>query len=243
MPALPSSPKPAGDDRNLVAIDATTAVSLEEKLHIFWKNNGNAVLILCGLVILGIIAKFGWDYVSDQKELDIEKDYAAATTPEQKKAFAASHADHSLGGVAALQAADAAVTAGKPADAIASYEQAGAALKDGPLAARAKFGAALAKVLAGKTAEGMTALKQFADDSTQPKGLRTEALYHLTSIAVDNGSAADAQKYSGQAAAIDSSSPWTQRALAMRATLPAIETPKAETAAPAATPTVKLPGK
>src|SRR5471032_1018138 len=48
-PATPSSPKPAGDDRNLVAVDENyVAMSFEDKLQIFWKKNGTGVLALCG---------------------------------------------------------------------------------------------------------------------------------------------------------------------------------------------------
>ena len=153
-PATPSSPKPAADDRNLVAVDAATAVGLEEKLHVFWQKNGVAVLVLCGLVLLGIIAKGGWDYLNRQKELDVEKDYAAATTPEARKAFAAAHPEHSLAGIAQLRLADDAYAAGKFADALVGYEAVQKTLHGGPLAARAKLGAALAKISSGKAADG-----------------------------------------------------------------------------------------
>ena len=49
------------------------------------------------------------DYVTDlaeQKELEIEKAFAAATTTEQLKAFAAGNSGHSLAGIAQLRIAD-----------------------------------------------------------------------------------------------------------------------------------------
>jgi hypothetical protein len=221
MPASPSNPNPAGDDRKLVEVNETTAVTFEDKLHVFWKKNRNAVLILCGLVLAGILAKGAWDHLSRQKEVDVEKAYAAATTPEQLKAFAASHPDHALGGIAQLRIADEAYTAGKSADAMAAYEKAVSALKSGPLAARAQLGCALAKAQAGKTAEATNDLKQLANDTNQLKAIRAEAAYHLTSLAVEASNATDAQKYSEQLMQIDPTSPWTQRAIAIRATLPA----------------------
>jgi len=254
-PATPASPKPAGDDRNLVAVDVTSATSFEDKLHLFWKNNGNAVLMLCGLVAVGILAKGGWDYFSAQKELGVQKDYSAATTPEQLKAFAASHADHTLAGIALLRVADDAYAAGKPADALAGYDKALPVLKDSPLAARAKLGRALSKIGAGKAADGAADLRQLADDAKQNKGVRAEAAYHLASLAVDAGNAADVQKLSEQLMKIDATSPWTQRAMGLRASMPA---PAAVAPAAAATPAkadekkpaeasvdmkVKLPGK
>ena len=234
-PATPSSSKPAGDDRNLVAVDAATASTFEDKLHLFWQKNGTAVLTLVGLVILGIIAKGGWDYLAAQKELDVEKDYAAATTPEARKAFAAAHPDHSLSAVSHLRLADEAYTAGKFADALTGYEKAVALFKTGPLGARAKLGLALAKISTGKAAEGTADLKQLAGDAAQLKGVRAEAAYQLTSLAAEAANGADVGKYADQLMSIDPQSPWTQRAISLRAMFP--------TAAPAPAPAAKADDK
>jgi len=246
-PATPSAPKPAGDDRKLVSVDETyIAPSFEDKLHLFWKKNGTGVLVVCGLVAVGILAKGGWDYLQKGKELDIEKAYAAATTSDQLKSFAAANADHALAGVAQLRLADEAYAAGKSADAIAGYDKAFAAIKTGPLAARAQLGRALAKVQAGKAAEATTELKGLVGDAAQFKGLRAEAAYHLTSLAAEAGNGADVQKYSDQLMQLDPSGPWTQRALMLRATVPApaaAPAPAKTEAAPAPDVKVKLPGK
>lgn len=246
-PATPSTKTPAGDDRNLVAVDPLTAVSFEDKFQLFWKKNQNAVYAVCGLVLLGIVGKEGWEYMARQKELEVEKAYASATTPEQLKAFAAANASHSLGGVAQLRMADDAYKAGKSAEAVAGYDAAAAALSEGPLVARAQLGRALAKIQAGKSSEGVGELKKLVDDANQLKAIRSESAYHLTSLSVDGGNAADAQKYVDQLMQIDATSQWTQRAMSLRASMPA-------TAAPVAAPTpkkdepssgvqVKIPGK
>ena len=249
-PATPSASKPAGDDRNLVAVDAATAATLEDKLHVFWQKNGTVVLAICGLVLVGIIAKGGWDYLGRQKEREIERDYAAATTPEARKAFAAAHPEHSLGGIAQLRLADEAYTAGKFADALAGYDKAIALFKTGPLAARAQLGRALAKISTGKTAEGTADLKQLAGDPAQLKGIRAEAAYQLTSLSADAANGPDVQKYADQLMAIDPQSPWTQRAISLRAMFPAVPAPapaatKIDAKKDAAAPNVgvKLPGK
>lgn len=248
-PATPSAPKPAGDDRNLVAVDASTASSFEDKLHLFWKSNGTAVLTLIGLVIVGILAKGGWDYLAAQKELDIEKAFAAATTPAARQAFIAAHPDHALAGIGQLGLADEAYNTGKSADALAGYEKAVTIIKTGPLAARAKLGRALAKIQSGKAADGVADLKQLAGDTAQLKGIRVEANYQLASLASEANNGADVQKYADQLMAIDPASPWTQRALALRAMYPAaaptVAAPAAakKDAAPAAGVQVKLPGK
>lgn len=249
-PATPSSPPPSGDDRNLVPLDAQSALSFEDKLHLFWQNNRGLVFAICGAAILAILIKGGWEYFQNQKELDVEKAYASATTPEQLKAFAAAHASHSLAGIAQLRIADEAYAAGKAAEAVAAYDQAIATLKTGPLATRAQLGRALAKVQTGKAAEATAELKQLANDTALPNGVRAEAAYDLASLAVEAGNAADVQKYTDQLLQIDPSSPWAQRGMMLRATLPAPTVNVSATAEPAAkkdegSPSIqlKLPGK
>ncbi|MGH7956119.1 MAG: tetratricopeptide repeat protein [Opitutaceae bacterium] len=229
--ATPSTPSPAGDDRNLVAVEATTALTFEERLQLFWRKNRNVVLGFCAAVLLAIVGKGAWDYMARQKELEVEKAYAAAATTEQWKAFSAEHPNHPLGGIAQLRIADEAYAASKSADAIAGYDKAVAILKTGPLAARARLGRALSKAQAGTTAEAATGLKQIADDANQFKAVRAEAAYHLTSLAVGAGNAAEAQKYVDQLNQIDPMGAWAQRAIMLRSTLPATPAPAAAPAA------------
>ena len=253
-PVTPSTPSPAGDDRNLVAVDATTAVSFDEKLQVFWQRYRTPIFALCALILVGILAKGGWDYMQRKKQEEIQQAYAAATTSEQLKAFSAAQGNHPLAGVAQLRLADEAYAAAKSADAITGYDKAISILKEGPLAARAQLGRALARAQAGKAAEATNDLKQLANDANQFKAIRTEAAYHLTSMAVDAGNSADAQKYSDQLMQIDPTSPWTQRGLSLRASLPAPaataeaapadkQSPAAKKDEPASGVQVKLPGK
>src|SRR4051812_11804106 len=111
-PATPSSPKPAGDDRKLVSVDETyIAPTFEDQLNLFWKKYSKAVLAVCVLTVVAILAKGGYEYMQGQKEVEIERAYAAATTPEQLKSFAAANPGHSLAGIAQLRLADDAYTA------------------------------------------------------------------------------------------------------------------------------------
>ncbi len=254
-PATPSAQKPAGDDRNLVAVDATTAVTFEDKVNLFWKKNRTVVIALCVLVVVGILGKGLMDRLAAQKELDVEKAYAAATTSEQLRSFSAAHEGHSLAGIAQLRLADEAYSAGKSADAITGYDKAAGVLKTGPLAVRAKMGRALGKVQAGKNAEAIADLKLLADDAAQFKAVRAEAAYHLASLAVESGNAADAQKFIDQITAVEPMGMWMQRAFALRAMLPPVPVTPPAPVAPAvpatdkkdeaATPGLKLelPGK
>jgi hypothetical protein len=238
-PATPSDPQPANDDRNLVKTDETTvAPGLDEQLHGFWQKNGRAVLTLCVLVGLGILAKGGWELYQSGREKDIEKDYAAAGTTDKLKAFAAAHPDHELGGLAQLRVADEDYQAGKFADAAAGYEKAAPALKGTPFAGRAQVGAAFAKLQSGKASDAEAALKQIASDENQLKAIRAEAAYDLASLASAAGKVEDVKKYSDQVMQLDASSPWAQRALMLRATV--VGPTEAKDVGPASTPTISL---
>jgi hypothetical protein len=238
-PATPSAPKSAGDSPKLVAVDeAYTALTFEDRLRIFWQKNGRTVLALLVVALVAIVAKGGWDYMESNKEHDLQQAYAAATTHDQLQAFAAAHPDHVLAGIARLRIADEAYATGKSADAIAGYEQAIAVLKSGPLTSRAKLGLAMAKLQAGKTADGTAALQQLANDTSEARGTRVEASYQLASLASAAGQPDDVRRYSQQIMQLDPNSPWTQRVFMLQATLPATEP-----APVSGTPGIKLPGK
>lgn len=236
--ASPSAPSPAGDDRNLIAVDKDyVAPSFEDRLRLFWQKNSKVVTVVLIVILLAIAAKEGWEYLAAQRDRELGQTYAAATTPAQVKSFAAANPQHPLGGVAHLRMADDSYAEGHYSDAIADYEQAAAILKTGPLASRARLGQAMAKLLAGRTADAEAALKAFAADSKEVKAYRAEAMYHLASLAVSSGKVADVKTYSDQLMQLDPTSPWTQRALTLRSASSSGE------AAPApAAPTITLPG-
>jgi tetratricopeptide (TPR) repeat protein len=227
-PGTPSNSKPAGDDRNLVAVDSNYAApSFEDRVHKFWEKNRGAIFVLLGAVILVALAKGAWEYVADQREQDVEQAYASAKTSEQLKSFVAEHPQHSLAGVAQLRIADEAYAAGKSTDAIAAYEQSVAILKTGPLASRAKLGLAMAKFGAGRSTDAEAALKALAADTKEEKPLRAEAAYQLVNIASAANRPDEVKQYAEQVMAIDPTGSWAQRAMALRARLPVSAAPTA----------------
>lgn len=243
-PATPSAPKSAGADRNLIAVDENyVALTFEDRLRIFWQKNGKSVTALIVIVLLAILAKGGWEYLAAQKEQELERDYAAAGTPDQLRTFAAAHADHVLAGIARLQLADEAYAAGRSADAISGYEDAITAIKSGPLASRARLGLAMAKVQSGKTAEGESALRELAADASEAKSTRVEAAYQLASLANVAGKPDDVRKYSDQVMQIDPASPWLQRVLMLRASLPPTVAPAQAPSGAAPEVKITVPGK
>lgn len=243
-PVDPSSPKPAGDDRNLVPVDLSAAMSFEDKLEAFWARNRGLILGGCVLVVVAIAGNGIYGYMQRQKKAEVQKAYAAATTTEQLKSFSAANGEEPLAGIAQLRIADEAYAAGKSADAIAAYDKAIAILKHDPVAARAKLGRAIAKVQAGQTDVATTELTQLANDASQLKAIRGEAGYHLMSLAVAAGKNDEAQKLAEQLMQIDPMGAWSMRAMQLRATLPApAAAPAAPAAATDAAPAVTVPKK
>ncbi|HVU33401.1 MAG TPA: tetratricopeptide repeat protein [Opitutaceae bacterium] len=224
-------------------------VSLEERLAQFWQKNRAIVLGLCALVLLVILGKGIWERYTAGQENDVEAAYQSAVTPDELRAFVAAHPTHSLAAVAEIRLADEAYQKGNAADALAGYEKAQTILKSGPLATRARLGHALAEVQAGNQSQGVSELMQIFNDPTQFKVARAEAGYQLCSLAAQANNTADVQKYGEQLMQIDPQSPWAQRAMMLRATMPAPAAPAAAAAtAPANTSSgpslkVNIPGK
>lgn len=223
-----------------------------EWLQLFWAKNSAAVLTGCTLVLLGILAKGGWEIYVEHRETSVGKAYAQAATTEQVKQFITAHSGHPLAGVAYLRLADEDYAAGKYAEAGANYEKSIAPLGELPIAARARLGAAMSQLLAGKAAEGEAGLRKIVDDAALFKSLRAEAAYHLVSQAVGAGKAAEVNTLVEKLLQIDGTSMWAQRAMMLRAQMPAAAA-AAASPAPAAAPAapaagsgdlkVSLPGK
>jgi predicted negative regulator of RcsB-dependent stress response len=214
---------------------AEAPVFLEDRLKQAWERYATAVYVLCGLVIAGMLAKGGLDYLNVQKELEIQKEYAACATPEAFKAFAAEHRSHPLGAMVELKLADEAFLGGKFAEAVTNYEKAVADLPAGPFQSRAKLGLAASLVRSGKAAEAEASLRKILNDAAEYKALRCEAGYDLAELAVSGGHPGDVQNLATQLMQIDPTSPFAERAFALRSELG----PGAGAAPPIAVPAVR----
>ncbi|ATC63612.1 hypothetical protein CMV30_06410 [Nibricoccus aquaticus] len=215
-----SAPQDPQTPANAPVIDVPVAPNFEETLRKFWKKNSKAIYFACATAFVVIIAKGGLEYFRAQKEKDIAAAYAAASTSERLKSFASQYPDHLLGAAATLQLADEVYSAGKYADAAASYQKASSVFKTGPFGARALLGAAISKVLSGQSADGEAKLKQLSDDATQLKVIRAEASYHLATIAMEAGRTDEAVKYFDLVSTLDPMGTWSRRAMMHRASLP-----------------------
>lgn len=215
---------PVPSDQNptpATSSDVIVPPSFEEQLQKFWANYSKPITTLCLIVLVAIVAKGGYDMYLANKENQIGADYAAASTSEKLKTFAAAHSGHQLAGVAKLRLADEAYVAGNYAQAALDYQASVDVLKTGPFASRARLGCAMAKFQGGQTADGENQLKQLANDAAQMKAVRAEAAYQLASQAAAAGRNDDAVKFLDQVMTVEQGGTWAQRAMMLRSTLPA----------------------
>jgi hypothetical protein len=198
----------------------TAPHNFEAKLHGFWQKNRNAIFAVCALALLTVAAKGGWELFVAQRAKSLAADYIAATTSEKLHDFTHEHQGSALAGLAHLRLADEEYVAGNYADAIVDYTQASTALAGTPFAGRAQLGSAIAKIQAGRAADGEAQLKQIADDLTLLKAVRAEAAYDLASAAADEGRVGDAKNFAAQVQQIDPDGLWAKRAIELTANQP-----------------------
>ncbi|MDR0353191.1 MAG: tetratricopeptide repeat protein [Opitutaceae bacterium] len=214
-------------------------VPFDEALHAIWQKNKNFIITIIIAALVAMLGYYGFEYFQHQKETSIAAAYAAAGASSAKlKTFADEHPGHVLGGLARLRLADEAFAAKNYTEAAAIYQEAADALGAGPFAGRARLGAAVAKIHAGQTASGETALKQLSSDGAQLQDIRAEASYHLGTLALAAGRPDDALKSFDLVSAIAPSSLWSRQAMFRRSliadTAPAVPAADAAPVAPAA---------
>jgi tetratricopeptide (TPR) repeat protein len=219
--------------------DAEIEPSPEVRLKQAWDRYGGLFYFACGVVALGILAKGGWRYLNEQKELGIQKEYSECVTPDSYLAFAVKHPGHPLAGVAEETVADNAYASGRYLDALKAYSSAATDLPEGPLRGHAKLGQAMSLELTGRTGEAEADLRQLVDDAGQMKAVRCEAGYHLAGIEVAAGRGAEVQKLAEQLIKIDPANAYSERTFMLRP-------PGPEAASPTGTltvPSIALPSK
>jgi tetratricopeptide (TPR) repeat protein len=237
---------PASDpDPSASATQSWFELPTEAQLQDFWVKNRNTIYALCAVAILAILARGGYNELAARREAGIEAAFMAATTPAKLQAFVRENDRHPLAGAAYLQLADEAYAGARFAEAQGYYQKVVDVLPGTPFAARAALGRAVCLLQSGQMAEGSAMLQQLAGDANQLPAVRSEAAFHLASMAFAGGKFEDVTKFTDQIMQIDANGVWAQRALLLR-----MRTPVSATAAPTpqtkgeATPTVsiKLPG-
>jgi hypothetical protein len=210
------TPPAAPSDPNSAAIPA----SFEDQVKLAWEKNGGFIYLMIALVALGILGKGGYEYFAAQKELKAQQDYAACTAPDMLKAFAESHRGHPLAGLAELRVADMAYASGSYREATAEYGQAMPDLTVPALVARAKLGLAVSEAQSGRVSDAEAGLRQILGDDAQLKPIRCEAAYQLAVLEVSQGRPGEVQALMDRLMQIDPSSPFSERIVSLRSSLP-----------------------
>ena len=194
----------------------------EVTVQVFWEKNRSFILGACGAALLAILAREGWQYYSVQHEQDVQAEFARiADQPAKLAAFADVNSGHPLAGVAYLKLADGKYSAGDYSGAAAGYSKAAGSLKHEALLGRAKLGVAMSQLSGNDKAAGEAALKALSANSTQLKGVRAEATYHLASLATAAGKTDEVKKLVELISQIEATGSWAQRATLLLASLPA----------------------
>lgn len=208
----PPSAESQTKDQSAVAIED----GFEIALHAFWDKNRSLVLLICVAALLTIIGREGWQYYVAQHEQSVRDDYAKmADRPEQLATFAGANPDHALAGVAYLRLADNKYAAADFHAAADNYKKAASSLKNPVLLGRAKVGAAMSLFYTGDKSAGEAALKAIGTDTTLAKSARLEADFHLATLALEAGNAAEVSRLVAETSKIDAGSVWSQRTTAL----------------------------
>ena len=213
----------------------------EEELQALWQKYRNAIYLACTIAILAILGQGIYKHLMARREAGIEATFAAAGSPEQLQAFVREHPGHPLAGAAYLKLGDDAYTAANYDEAQQDYEKAAAALKGTPFAARALMGEGVSLIEAGKSDEGAGILRKLADDTSQLTALRSEAAYHLASLAFAQHRYDEVAKLSELIMQVDSNGIWAQRAMMLQARIPASAATAPAASTGGAAPTVSVP--
>lgn len=220
MSQLPSA-NPSSPHADPAAAPAAE-LSFEGKVHAFWAKNQRFVYLLCGAVLVAIVAREGWQYFAAMRERNLRQEYAQISDkPDKLAAFADAHTGHPLAGVAYLQVADRKFESADYKGAAALYDKAAGNLKNAELLGRAKLGAAFSLLSGGDAAGGESALKKVGENQALSKAIRAEAAFHLASLALEAGKPDDVRKLVEEISKIDLGGPWSQRATMLLANLPA----------------------
>ena len=96
----------------------------------------------------------------------------------------------------------------------------------------------------GQPAEGAALLQQLAGDANQLQAVRSEAAFHLSSMAFAAGKFDDVVKFTDLIMQIDANGVWAQRAILLRMRVPmsAATSAPATPGAPVPAVSIKVPG-
>lgn len=220
-----NSGKTRGDDRNLVEIDeAFKEAEFEDKLWLFWNRNKSYIITAILAAFFATIAVQGVHVYRKNRLLAVQEEFAAATTGEQKIAFATTHPGNPLAAIALLSAADEQYTAQSFDRAASLYADAAiAAAKTPELKARATLGQGIALARGGNVSQAMDVLQALAGDTSAADAFRAQAAYHFATLALENGQTDRARSSLQSILALRYAGPWREQAEDLLRTKPQLQ--------------------
>ena len=105
-PTLPEENNDIVDERNLVDLEDSSEVSIEDRISVYWMENKSFVSGSIILLLLLVIAFNGARIYKNFNEEKIHISYSEAKTNDTLGNFAESNSSEYLGGLAALTVAD-----------------------------------------------------------------------------------------------------------------------------------------
>lgn len=199
------------DERHLVDTEDSEEISFEDRIRLYWMDNKGFISGCIILLALLIIAFNGMKMYGSYAESKIQSAYVDAKKSASLKDFVQTYSNKSLGGLAALEVADAAYGEEDFETALEFYEAAQAAVGNDLLRGRAVIGKAFAAYYTGQGDQALAQLRAVADDATLPDAIRGEAAYHLAVHADVSGDSETFETYSQQLANKSSAGQWQQR--------------------------------
>lgn len=177
----------AGDDRNLVGVNAAfKEADFEDKMWMFWNDNKAAIVGGSLLALFFVVGVQVLRWYQEDSVRSMQVAYAEASDPAQKLAFAEKYKDESLAGVALMEVADEKYNAGEFIEAAGLYATAVEALEEATAQGRALLGQGVALIRGGDVDGGKRVLNELVDSDDALQSFKAEAIYHLASLAVQD---------------------------------------------------------
>ncbi len=181
---------PPVDERNLVDVDdAFKEADIDDKMWLWWQKNRNFLIMLTVgtlLVVAGIESYKLFKRQSLEKMQSRYNNAAAEESSALLMEFSEAYSGKPLGGAALLQVADEKFSEEGYSAAAMQYADAAESLKGTHLYGRAKLGQAVSLHLSGESDRAKPMLEELTNDAGVLLGLRSQAAYYLTLIAMQN---------------------------------------------------------
>ena len=210
-PTLPEENNDIVDERNLIDLEDSAEVSIEDRISVYWMENKSFVSGSIILLLLLVIAFNGARIYKNFNEEKVQNFYSEAKANDTLGSFAESNSSGYLGGLAALTVADEAFTEEDYEKALKFYSTASQALTDNVLQGRALIGQAFALYYNEQVSEALDQLEAIAANTSLAEVAQIEAAYHLAVEAKGAGRSEQYDRYATQIKASEIASQWQQR--------------------------------